>query len=148
MSSEQLPSKLFWFVSHHDQNLIIRKVHLIIYSGRRHLSKNEAVGWMRTTSDCEAAASETLIWANSCNKHTLKLYGSISLTLFLSYRVLQASLEKTFFASRHLPEEVLSMKNMAFYINVNTDQRPKIHNSLTETVYRYIQYIKHIWETE
>lgn len=38
------------------------------------------------------------------------------------------------------------MKNMAFYINVNTDQRPKIHNSLTETVYRYIQYIKHMWE--
>ena len=84
------------------------------------------------------------------NKHTLKLYGSTSLTLFLSYIVLQASLEEkeAFFASRHLPEKVLSMKNMAFYINVNTDQRPKIHNSLTETVYRYIQYIKHIWETE
>lgn len=35
-----------------------------------------------------------------------------------------------------------------FYSNVNTDQRPKIHNSLTETVYRYVQYIKHISETE
>lgn len=42
------------------------------------------------------------------NKHTLKLYGSTSLTLFLSYSVLQASLEEkeAFFASRHLPEKV------------------------------------------
>lgn len=93
-------------------------------------------------------------WAEQihANKHTLKLYGSTSLTLFLSYTVVyyrpRSRRRRPFFASRHLPETVLSMKNMAFYINVNTDQRPKIHNSLTETVYIYIQYIKHIWETE
>lgn len=39
-----------------------------------------------------------------------------------------------FFASRHLPEKILSVKNMAFYIDDNTDQEPKIHDGLTETV--------------
>lgn len=74
-----------WFVPHHDLSLIM-KTCLIIHNGRRRLSKNKATGWMGTIR--EAAASETLIWANSCNKHTIKLYGSISLTLFLSYNVI------------------------------------------------------------
>lgn len=74
MSLEQSPSKkiesFFLFVSHHDWNLI-RRVHFIIYNGRRHLSKNKAAGRMGTINGCEATASQTLIGANSCNKHTI-----------------------------------------------------------------------------
>lgn len=74
-----------------------------------------------------AAASQTLFWANSCNKHTLHSTVQPHSRYFCHSVLYRPRLRRRrpFFASRHLPEKVLSMKNMAFYINVNTDQRPK-----------------------
>ena len=57
--------------------------------------------------------------------HTTILHLRFNFTHTSFLYVLLALLKKTIFASRRIPEKVLSMKNMAFYINVNTDQRPK-----------------------
>lgn len=65
-----------------DRQNLIRKVCLfIIHNGRRHSSKNIAVGWIRTGQWPGGGCISTLISANSCNKHTIKLYNSTALTL-------------------------------------------------------------------
>lgn len=74
----------FFDLSHITTGTWLWKVHFIIYYGRRRLSKNKAAGWMRTINECEAAASETLIWANSCKQtHTKTLRFNFTHAIFV-----------------------------------------------------------------
>lgn len=100
-----------------------------------------------------AAASQTLFWANSCNKHTrnstVQPHSHCFFCFFFVIVLYRPRLWRRPFLQADISlKRYCPWKIWPFIVMLTQINDPKIHNSLTETVYGYIQYVKHIWETE
>lgn len=118
-------------VSNH--HLIFRKVNLLSFILAEDTHLYHSSGWIGTVS------GQHWFWANSCNKHTLNSTVQLHSRYFniiVIYRPQEPFLQADISLKRYCPWKI-----WPFDIHVKHRSTTQVHNSLTETVYRYIQNI-------